>query len=151
MPDEEWAYLQGEHFSQVQCKMIKNSTSKPKPCLVYRSGLWAGKWLEITLRSHSNSREKINVTGYFYQLQNTFLNYQSYFINPDTDGECVGDMGCQIMSMEIDILQSTQSAALPAHLSLRENSANTTFVTPPFGTGWPPTRHSKLFANYFAN
>mmetsp|Transcript_20584 Transcript_20584/g.33414 ORF Transcript_20584/g.33414 Transcript_20584/m.33414 type:complete len:613 (+) Transcript_20584:46-1884(+) len=72
IPNAEWARLKGQHMSNLQCKMLKNSTSNPKPCLVYRSGLWA---------------------GYFYELQASYLNTQSNFLSPDIDGECSGDMG----------------------------------------------------------
>lgn len=67
-----WADFKGENYSQIACAAIKAHGANPPPCLVYRSGKWA---------------------GYFMKLQKAFLSTQSRFLSPDKDGECAEDMG----------------------------------------------------------
>ncbi len=69
---EGWANGVGEEYSRGQCQAIKQHKANPPPCIVYRSGLWA---------------------GYYYTLQNAYLNTQSRFISPDVDGECAEEDG----------------------------------------------------------
>ena len=85
--EDGWADFKGENYSQIACAAIKAHKTDAPPCLVYRSGKWA---------------------GYFYKLQKAFLGTQSRFLSPDKDGECAEDMG--FARGQVGNLNMTQTA-----------------------------------------